>query len=264
MRWLDRLLGPALLLCACLATACANTQWQPTGQPDPMALLDEAESDMKSKRHAQALEKLLWLHHNAPGYAPAFAGVRLSFALVSWYELAQQYPPAMTELKAVRDEAHRKLIAGNGKPEDFHDLAAINDVLDEMDATAKLFVWLDQHDPALARRAYFFAETALIDQKLYQLCGKYIDTRRDLDSLLRIHQLNLRLASDQEFLEYTQKSLAYKASVLVALLTLNQRAEEADHVMREVLRASPEESLRLRLEEARTGQVPKAWARLRS
>lgn len=264
MQLLDRLLGAALLLCACLLTACANTQLQPTGQPDPMALLDEAESDMKSKRHAQALEKLLWLHHNTPGYAPAFAGVRLSFALASWYELAQQYPPAMSELKAVRDEAHRKLIAGNGKPEDFHDLAAINDVLDEMDATAKLFVWLDQHEPALAKRAYFFAETALIEQKLYQLCGKYIDMRRDLDSLLRIHQLNLRLASDPEFLEYAQENLAYKAAVLVALLTLNQRPEEADHAMRDVLRAHPGEPLRLRLEEARKGNVPKAWPRMRS
>lgn len=252
-----------LVLCACLVTGCAHVRWQPPAQPDPSAILTEAEEDARSGRHADALDKFVWFHHNALRYERALMGVRLSFALASWHELGQKYPPAMHELKAIRDEAHRKMVAGVGQWNDFHDLAAINDVLDDMGATATLFVWLDQHDPVLARRVYRVAELALIEQKLYQLCNKYIEMPGHLHDLLRSHRSNLRLGSEPEMLQYAQESLRYHASLLVALLTVNQRLSEADQVMREVLQADPDETLRLRLEEARKGHVPKAWPRLR-
>src|SRR4051794_4253621 len=68
--------------------------WTPSDTPDPSDVLDSAVDDTRSGSHADALAKFLWFHHNALRHDQAFGGVRLSFALSYWLELAGAYPPA--------------------------------------------------------------------------------------------------------------------------------------------------------------------------
>jgi hypothetical protein len=96
-----------------------------------------------------------------PEHQWALAGVRLSFALGYWLELAACYPEAMQALTAVRDRKAQALTGGKGSFELFHDVAAINGYLHAEPETVALFKQLHQiegNSPQAARRC--FAETA--------------------------------------------------------------------------------------------------------
>src|SRR4051794_7329900 len=67
--------------------------------------LDDAERYQRDGQYAKSLERHLWYHENALKYGSGQEGVRLSFALSDWVELAHAYPKAMVALKAVRDKA---------------------------------------------------------------------------------------------------------------------------------------------------------------
>jgi hypothetical protein len=101
--------------------------WTPPDNPIPGRILDEAESDAANGRHKDALAKHVWFHRNALERAPAMYGVRLSFALSSWKELADEYPPALDAMKRVRDEAKTAILDGKAARRNFHDLSALNE-----------------------------------------------------------------------------------------------------------------------------------------
>ena len=216
-------------------------------------------------RYADALAKHLWFHHNALGIERSFYGVRLSFALGYWMDLARQYPPALDALKATRDEAVARIRSGNASRDDFHDVSSINEYLDEDARTTELFVWLDEHNPDLARSSYSIAQRSLIRSKNYQLCGKYIDAKRSTERMVKLYREHQRMAMAKEgdfkgdIRDFSQKSLSNSATTLVALLVLNGRSVEADEVVAKVLKEWPDENFRKALEKARTGAVPDPW-----
>jgi hypothetical protein len=121
--------------------------WTPPDDPDPTDILDSAESDTRDGSHAQALAKFLWFHHNALLHRPSFYGVRLSFALSSWMELASVYPPARAAFIRTRDETEAAFRSEPSSFELFHDLAALNRDLDDGPRTADLFVSTARADP---------------------------------------------------------------------------------------------------------------------
>jgi len=61
---------------------------------DPRQVLDSARDNARNGRHAEALEDFIWFHDNALKHAPNLRGVRSSFALLYWHDLARGYPPA--------------------------------------------------------------------------------------------------------------------------------------------------------------------------
>jgi hypothetical protein len=255
----------AVLVVAALggAPAVCSGAWTPPERPDPSAILNEAQADARAKRHADALAKHLWFHHNALKYQPSLYGVRLSFALGSWLDLGKQYPPALQALKEVRDRTGARLRDGKSSRGDFHDFSSINEVLGEEHTTAELFVWLDQNNAALARRSYGVAQKALIHAKLYELCGKYIDSKESLERILRLYREHQRMAKDArfgaDFMAFAERSLSHSAATLVALLALNNRGEEADQVAAAVLKERQDAGLRSQLTAAKKGVVPEPW-----
>jgi hypothetical protein len=107
-------------------------------------------------------------------YSPSLQGVRLSFALGEWVELARRYPKAKTALIEIRDGDTRKFVEGQGSVELFRDVAAINGEWGNDDATCALFKFVGDHDPALAKRCYTTAEALLVKRGEYGLCLGYI------------------------------------------------------------------------------------------
>jgi hypothetical protein len=265
-RALDNLFKPWLVACLLgLVPALAQSAWMAPGKPDPLAILREAEADARAKRYADALAKQLWFHHNALKYDAALYGVRLSFALGSWTELAKHYRPASEALREVRDQAGARIREGKGQHGDFHDFASLNEMLGDERATAALFAWLDQNNPALAKRSYGVAQGALIYTRQYRLCGKYIDSQESLGRLLRLYREHQRMARDprfgRSFQDFADSNLLHGAGTLVALLVLNERTAEADAVVAAVLKATPDAGLKKKLSRAREGVLPEAWPR---
>ena len=82
------------------ATVSAQ-QWVPPDNPDPNEIWDEAEADVQEGRLDLAAEKYLWFHENALMYQPSLSGVRLSYALGDWRDLADKYRPAMQDMRLV-------------------------------------------------------------------------------------------------------------------------------------------------------------------
>jgi len=248
-----------------LVPVSAKAAWSVPERPDPAAILREAETDAREKRYADALAKHLWFHHNALKYDGALYGVRLSFALGSWTELAKHYRPASEALREVRDQAGARIREGRGHHGDFHDFSSINEMIGEEPATAELFVWLDQNNPALAKRSYGVAQSALIQTKQYRLCSKYIDSQQSLGRLLRLYREHQRMAKDprfgRSFQDFADSNLSHGAGTLVALLVLNERTAEADAVVAAVLKATPDVGVKRKLGRAREGVLPEPWPR---
>ena len=208
------------------------TDWVPPPDPNPWIVLNEARADAAAGRFADALAKHVWFHRNAPTYGPALAGVRLSFAISDWVQLAQAYGPALGVLKELRDEADAKVRSASAEAVDFMDVCAINQHLAEDAATVDLFAWLSRNDPALAYQTYPMAEDVLVRTRQYAMCDPHLDPR------------------------HTTRDSAPR---LVALLVLNGRSAEADRIVAAALKEWPDRRLRAALTLARQGIIPEAY-----
>jgi hypothetical protein len=125
----------------------AKAAWTPPANPDPQQILTEAQADARAGRYEVALAKHVWFHRNSLKIDPAFYGVRLSFALMYWKELAKVYPPAKAKLIELRDEAEKQVGSGRDGLEAFVDFEAINTELGENEKTVALFKSLDKNKP---------------------------------------------------------------------------------------------------------------------
>lgn len=248
-----------------LLNASACEDWNPPKNPDPSAILDEAQADTAAGRYADALAKHVWFHENALKYAPAMYGVRLSFALSYWAHLAAVYPPALIKLKAVRDEAGTAVRTGSDPREAFHDFAAINRELKEQDLTKDLFLWLDVNKPDVARQDFDIAEPALIEAKEYRLCGRYLDPDRSLKRTVGLYRETTKIASEYqqedavELRDHATKTFSNSVATLVALLVLNDRPADADRIAAEARKEWDDEEFQKELKKARNGELPQQW-----
>jgi len=176
------------------ATSLHADDWTPPETPDPQAILEEASDDTRAKRYEIALAKHVWFHEHALTVDPAFYGVRLSFALSDWLELAQQYPPALTKLKEIRDAAQRNVVEGKNVRESFHDMVAINDHLGEQSTTKELFESIHEKNPKTAEKVFELAQPSLIKGKAYTLVGKYISPKGDFAKMRERYRYDKKLA----------------------------------------------------------------------
>ena len=257
----------------------AQGEWEPGNKPDPGRILTEAQEDAAAGRYEDALARHVWFHENALKYAPAMRGVRLSFALSYWADLASKYPPALQRLRAIRNTAGEELRNGAdvvgpsddcGGPEvwrAFSDFSAINRTLGDDVKTSVLFVWLDSNRPQVALAVYDIAEPALIGGKEYKLCGKYLDPDKSFQRMVRLRAETMKLVDDpggpvesaKELKEFEEKSFSHKVATLVALLAVNGRKEDAKRIAAEARKVQDDAGFRRLLSRAQNGDVPPPW-----
>jgi len=106
---------------------------------DVTSALSRAEQFRREGKYKQALELHVWYHKNALKYDPAQYGVRLSFALSDWAELGQAYPPALHELRSVRNDT---LTTYKKNPSDalmYGEVMSIDLALDDLQSANALF-----------------------------------------------------------------------------------------------------------------------------
>jgi len=185
-------------------------------------------------KYAEALSEYVWFHHHALAEQPSLYGVRLSFALSHWKELAEVYPPALVALRDVRDSKVQRMVGGELDRELFHDVEAINQYLGASSETAQLFESLDRQHPEFAQACGNLALEALVEAGKFHLAAKYV-----LDPIGRVAKLAERLNHDiariperprskaPRYRAYTW-NYAFDLRTIIAILSGADRKGEAD------------------------------------
>lgn len=212
-----------------------EAEWAPPKGTDPGDVYKEAVSDRQKGDFDKALTKHIWFHENAIEIEPAYAGVRLSYNLIEWSALAEEYPQARAVLLNKAAEAKDKVINGPDCDRDmFHDFTAINTYLNASQDSVDLFVWLEENRPAKAKRVFNLAFSDLLEAKKYQLLSKYIEPIDRLEKINKMYAMNLKDSSDpkmgKELKEYTEQYFTYNVGALVAILVNSKQLQKADEV----------------------------------
>jgi hypothetical protein len=205
----------------------------------PITVLDEARSLVAQGKYDAALEKYLWFHRHALEYNQALAGVRLSFALDEWVQLGQRYPPAMSALCSIRDDAIKVLEDGKRSVKLFMDVAAINRYLRDDARTVQLFKSLHRGQPELAGQCYPVAERVLVESGEYATCISYLtDLEERLEAIRQSYRMTLEIAAGNLVLgspeaglkEYASLKFVEETNRLIAILEGVGRIQDANHV----------------------------------
>lgn len=203
--------------------------WTPPRDPNPTSILSEARDDTAAGRYEVALVKHLWYHENALKFDDGQAGVRLSFALSDWLELAKLYPPAMEALRSTRDLAEQQVRAGHDAWASFNDFDGINQCLNENRRTVELFRWLSIERLDDAKAFVNVAQDALMAEGEHELLIKHIDPEQKFDDIGYYHRASLRsVRGDALRKEALDRLYARKLARLVALLVVLGRRSEAE------------------------------------
>jgi hypothetical protein len=162
---------------------------------DLQGWLDQAQEATAAGRHADALELHQRYHEHSREVTTQF-GVRLSFALSRWADLAHRYPPAMQALRATRDAAAARLSAtrpdtasstvdtqgyeahpAHPAHADFAEVAAISNRLGDEQYAADLFAELDRDHPDVAVDCWAAARSLLVSTGRFELAHRYMGDR---------------------------------------------------------------------------------------
>ena len=200
-------------------------------------------------KHEEALQKHLWFHEESKS-STGMGGVRLSFALSQWAELAQVYPPALTALQGVRDDNEAKLLRGTGGFKEFHDFSAINRVLKDTGRTYQVYLQLDDKHPDVAKQCFNVTLDLIVTNKNYELFAKYGgDPIVRFEQIRNMREMNLGMTrsnpkmDNARFREYTDKSFTDKTAQLIEILIALQRLDEAREIQKRAQAYFPNERI---------------------
>ena len=248
-------------------TVAFAEEWTPPENPDPQTILTEAQADARAKRYERALAKQIWIHENSLKHNPAFTGVRLSFALNAWHDLAKDYSPAMDQLIEARNEASNAALDGKKTFESFHTFAAINRTLGDESLTVDTFIQLETQNQDAAKLVYLIAKPALIAAKEYKICNKYLEPDRSYAQMLQMWQINQRLAKKPlrgpALLAFGKNKFTNDTTTLIALLVVNEREAEAKEIAARARKDWNNAAFHQAIDKALTGEVPAVWPKAR-
>ena len=254
-------------LLVALRASTSFAAWLPPAKPDPSAILQEAGADYRAARHEVALAKYIWFHNNALAIDSAQYGVRLSFALAYWQQLAAVYPPAMDAFIVARDLAETtffKAISPAAFPNGaFTDAVAMNGYLADHPRDVTLFKHVELQHPKDATRAYRQVQKSLIATKSYLLCNPYLDATADYAKLLTRYRdgvardaVKAKATAAPD--DFNIRIFSVDVANLVALLIHNNRAAEAGSVADKALADVSDKEARAKITAALKGEFPKS------
>lgn len=235
--------------------------WTPPENPNPSAILHSAVDDARDGRHEQSLAKFLWFHNHAVQYQPGQSGVRRSFALSYWLNLATVYPPARDAFIRTRDEtdqAFRKDISNFAL---FQDIAAMNKRLGDELRTIELFASVAETDPPSAQAIYQVAEPDLIAAGQFHVCALFLEPKGRLERAAECYRVTNQYEATRPVQRFPVPKLARpfyirNVATLVALLALNQRIDDARTAYNDALAIVNDDEFRTIMDAALSGHLP--------
>jgi hypothetical protein len=201
---------------------------------DPRVRLQRGQEAAAAGRYEDALRDYIWFHEHALEQEPSLYGVRLSFALWYWMELANEYPEARTALKRIRDEKTRRLLNGDSNRDLFHDVESINERLENEEATYELFAAIEKAKPDFAAVCADLAMPAIVKAEDFEMARRYTpspgDTLRRYSEALNgdIEGLERQPPSREPRLEAYVQIYVRHVHLLLKILRGNSENSEAD------------------------------------
>ena len=247
-----------------LVSGLASGEWNAPEDPDIWMIYKSIDNDVKDQRYQRALEKHIWFHDNVLKHDRSFYGVRLSFALVSWVNLASVYPPALEALEKKRMEAERIMRSRDSCCRDtFHDYVSINRELGRTSDSVALFDWLDKYDPAFAEQNYDLARRSLLIHKKIDLLIKYLQPEKEFEELRNEFKRNKesreKYRDNPQFDEYMFNAFTIGVTTIVALLVLAEDLGGANQISERALSLHSTEEFKNKMGLALSGKLPKPW-----
>ncbi len=240
----------------------ANAEWTPPANPNPMSILRDAQKDALQARNEEALTKFQWLFRHSLDHDRAFYGVRLTGLLYSWIKLANAYPPAKKALEEARDKSMRHVDNRKTATDNFIDAREINKLLGDENKTVALFVDLDKKSPKIAQLVYPDAQAELVKAKKYKLCNAYLDPENSYSDMAARHKRDRELAEGEtedkksEWRRMGEETFTNHVAMLVALLVLNDRKDEASTIAQRAKTELNKDESGKQIDAALTGKLP--------
>ncbi len=234
--------------------------WKPRDGTVPHDVMHSAVEDTKRGRYEDALQKFLWFHE-ASRHERGMGGVRLSFALGYWMELAAKFPPALDAFIALRDKLEVQCRANQGDFESFRDVSALNRMLDADQRTVDLFMEFTRTAPSSAEGLYHVVEHLLVAEGKFDVCAPYLEWQERVDASIRLYEWHLahEHPQDSEAVgspKFAKRRFQSGIARLVALLVLNDRKGDAIKVCDRCLDILDDEEFRDILRGALLGKSP--------
>lgn len=214
-----------------------QSSWTPPEKPDSNAILNQASKDIKNKDYSSALSKLQWYIQRAHEYSkPNNLHFPVAFELLS--DLLGAYPETEKSLTLIRDRALLAVKANIQPRQNFYRVLMINGSLNEDTHTVDSFKWLSKNNTTLAEKLYRAVQATLISTKEYQISLSFVRPEQDISRLKTMYQ---KISEDAEFMNKGDKKIVmsrlkkeviYRATTLVALLSVGGRSEEAIEIAR--------------------------------
>jgi hypothetical protein len=177
------------LLCLLIAIA-ALAHAEELDFAEPSAALREAATCRQAKQYERALLIHAWLQDKSLAKQPSFYGVRLSFALAEWKELAKEHPPAQQAIDD-RFTALSAAFRASGRREQFHDLVSIAQYFGKEQAIIGMLQDLSAADPALAKTVAPLADRLLLQARQYDLYRSLgLDDPQKIDQAIATYKLH--------------------------------------------------------------------------
>jgi len=235
--------------------------WNPPDNPAPADIRHEGVRDTREGRFAEALQKFLWFHANALRFEEALYGVRLSFALSDWLQLAGKYPPARDAFIKVRDETEQAFCRAPSNAALFHDLASMNSCMGEGRKTADLFETIAQSDPTAAEDVFRYAEDDLIAHGRFSTCNPFLKGAADIDEMGETYQAQRqfeesRPEQDPPIPRFARQEFVSRSATHVALLVMNGREADALSARDRALTIVDDPEFQWMLDFAMAGHLP--------
>lgn len=245
-----------------LALAAPAWAWEPPDSSTASEVLQGAREDREAGRLSEAAAKHLWFHEHALERDPAMSGVRLSFALHDWVELAKAYPPAKSDLLGMRDRAFS--VVGEGGPQGHAallEVLSIDHYLQDWRSSRDAFARLAARDPALADQLVSRALPALVAVQDYALASQHLRLDDFLPELQARHELMSRIPERSEeqrraTQRYRERALDIQLAQVVLVLVKTDRGGEAERVIAKARELLGPQARTHHLEAARQGVVP--------
>ncbi len=139
----------------------------------PGEVLKQAREAHSQKEYALSLEKYKWFYENALDIDESFYGVRLSYCLDEWAELAKEYPLAKEELVKLKDVSLENF-KSNQSHQAFHEYSSISEYLNCFDEVLQTFQLIQEQDEELASKVFSLVYQSFAEKKNWDVCRKYL------------------------------------------------------------------------------------------
>ncbi len=135
--------------------------------------LDDARASVRDGNFAHALDRYGWFFEHALAEDSYLAGVRLSYCLGEWADMAKDYAPALAALHQKKSHA-RQSFTETGNTCAFHDFISICEVLKCNGEAVKLFKDTHLLNPELAKKVVSLIWAELVTTRQWEICGNYL------------------------------------------------------------------------------------------